>query len=116
MFKKVNDCNGQLLYGKKSRNSQRNEFIYINLQFFNVAIQWLNTIMFRFILYRLIIKRAYVIIGYMNILKTRNISGNNYKTWDFINIYMIIPSNESTLLYHAFPSIILTLLVAPKVD
>ena len=26
-------CNGQLLYGKKSRESQRYEFIYINLQF-----------------------------------------------------------------------------------
>ena len=26
-------CNSQLLYGKKSRKSQRDKFIYINLQF-----------------------------------------------------------------------------------
>ena len=65
LFKSQRFCNSQLLYGKKSRESQQNEFIYINLQFFNIAIQWLNTIMFRFILYRLIIKRAYVFIGYI---------------------------------------------------
>ena len=70
-YLKVNDLvTINYYYGKISHNSQRNEFIYINLQFFNVAIQWLNTIMFRFILYRLIIKRAYVIIGYINIIET----------------------------------------------
>ena len=33
LFKSQPFCNSQLLYGKKSRKSQRDKFIYINLQF-----------------------------------------------------------------------------------
>ena len=54
------------------------------------------------------------VFDYINILETRNIFGNNYKTRGFINIYMQIPSHESILLYHTFASVIKLLLVAPK--
>ena len=47
-------CNGQILYGKKSRESQRNEFIHINLKF-NVMMQLSETIMFCRTLFGLLI-------------------------------------------------------------
>ena len=68
--------------------------------------------MFRFILYRLIIKRAYVIIGYINIIESIIFFGNNYKTRGFMSIYTRIPSSESTLLLHTIASVILRELVA----
>ena len=68
--------------------------------------------MFRFILYRLIIKRAYVIIGYINIIETIIFFGNNYKTRGFMSIYTQIPSRESTLLYREISSVVKLKLVA----
>ena len=87
-FKSQLFCNSQLLYGKKSRKSQRDKFININLQFKRYDII-LNTIMFVLFLYRLLIYHAYVIIGYTNILETHNIFRKQLYNPEIINIIHI---------------------------
>ena len=105
VFKSQRLCNDQLLYGNKSRESQRNKFNYINLQFqrYDTMVEYNYVSLYFYTGYKWNARMFYV--GYINILDTRNIFGNNYKTRGFINFCMQIPSHISILLYLSSPSV-----------